>query len=359
MRKKQPASAAWEYGDEIKRVFTNKNTTATDEYPYILHALPDRKICPRKSFSGVVLESNIMNRAYYSESIEGFLARSEEDVLGRVVRRAAHDVELTQRDAWREQIRILKSALANYRGRGKVYFEYAIPRLGGRIDAVLLIGHVIFVLEFKVGAKKYERQALDQVCDYALDLKNFHETSHAPVIAPILIATAAKESDFKILRTLGGDELLSPLKCNAQTIAAAMDFVLQHTKGAKINPDAWEQGSYLPTPTIVEAAMALYGDHAVSAISRNDAGAVNLMETSRSVADIIQTAQEESRKVICFVTGVPGAGKTLVGLDIATKHMKSNSKLYSVFLSGNGPLVDVLREALAKDKVQRERKKAR
>src|SRR6185436_1750941 len=115
------------------------------------------------------------------------------------------------------------------------------------------------------------------------------------------------------------------------------------------------RGRYYPTPTIIEAAMALYGGHGVAEISRSDAGAVNLGRTSDAIAAIIASAKALTRKSVCFVTGVPGAGKTLVGLNIATRHIDKESELYSVFLSGNGPLVAILREALARDKVHREK----
>ena len=124
-----------------------------------------------------------------------------------------------------------------------------------------------------------------------------------------------------------------------------------------INRTQWEQGRYCPTPTIIEAAMALYNNHSVQEISRSDASAINLSQTSDSISNIIRSSKEKSRKSICFVTGVPGAGKTLVGLHVATIHFDKSNDLYSVFLSGNGLLVAILREALARNKVKREKKK--
>ncbi len=119
----------------------------------------------------------------------------------------------------------------------------------------------------------------------------------------------------------------------------------------------WENGRYCPTPTIIEAAMALYNGHSVSEISRSDASAINLSQTSDAISKIIRLSKENSQKSICFVTGVPGAGKTLVGLNIATIHIDKSNDLYSVFLSGNGPLVAILREALARDKVLRKKER--
>ncbi len=227
--------------------------------------------------------------------------------------------------------------------------------MGERIDVVLLVGPAIFVLEFKVGEKEFTSYALDQVCDYALDLKNFHETSHDRFVAPILISTRAEACEIQVGGTPQNDKLLFPIKCTPTTLNAAIDAVLIFAEGEDIEAKTWEEGHYCPTPTIIEAALALYRKHDVTDISRNDAGAKNLHETTQAISEIICSAKEHGNKAICFVTGVPGAGKTLIGLNIATKHMDAKSDLYSVFLSGNGPLVKVLQEALARDKVKREK----
>ncbi len=227
--------------------------------------------------------------------------------------------------------------------------------MGKRIDVVLLIESVIFVLEFKVGEKVYHSHSIDQVFDYALDLKNFHEESHERYIAPILISTQAKKVKTKIAITPHNDKLLYPIRSNVDALQEIIQEVLDHCKDPKIDVQKWESSRYSPSPTIIEAAMALYSGHSVTEISRTDASAKNLTKTSGTISKVIREAKEKSKKVICFVTGVPGAGKTLVGLDIATKHIDKNSELYSVFLSGNGPLVDILREALTRDKYEREK----
>ncbi|HEX9831290.1 MAG TPA: DUF2075 domain-containing protein, partial [Thermodesulfobacteriota bacterium] len=236
-----------------------------------------------------------------------------------------------------------------------IYFEYSIPRMGRRIDIVVIVGPVIFVLEFKIGEKEFPSYAIDQVWDYALDLKNFHETSHDSYIAPVLVATSAKVNAAIIATTAHNDKLLTPIKCNEELLNQVIVDVLRFSDGVEINPNEWETGRYQPTPNIIEAAMALYSGHAVQEISRSDASAINLGQTSDAVSEIIQFSKQNSVKSICFVTGVPGAGKTLVGLNIATKHINKDNDLYSVFLSGNGPLVAILREALARDKVKREK----
>jgi len=295
-----------------------------------------------------------MQREYYSDSIANFRETSPNEILGILAEKNEFPLEQTQRDAWLEEINILKKALLHF--EGAIYFEYSIPRMGKRIDVVLLIGPAIFVLEFKIGEKEFLPYAIDQVWDYALDLKNFHETSHACLIAPVLIATKAKSIQPIVSATLQNDKLLFPIMCNLELLDQVLTDVLLFTEDVNIDRTRWESGRYSPTPTIIEAAMALYNGHTVSDISSKSAEKINLSETSDAILEIIRISMEKSQKSICFVTGVPGAGKTLVGLNIATKPMKINTdRFYSVFLSGNGPLVSILREALARDKVRHEK----
>jgi hypothetical protein len=303
-----------------------------------------------------------MNRAYYSDTIASFLLKAPNEILGQLVRSstiAGASLDASQSDAWLHEIQILQDTLRPYCDSGKLYFEYSIPRLGKRIDVVALIASVIFVLEFKIGDKTFTASALDQVCDYALDLKNFHETSHTAAIAPVLVATDANVVTTCIAATPHGDNLLLPIKATPQTLGDAIHHALKFIDATKLDATTWETGRYCPTPTIVEAAMALYNGHSVSEISRSDASAINLTETSQTISHIIRSSRDEAKKSICFVTGVPGAGKTLVGLNIATQHVNKESELYSVFLSGNGPLVAILREALARDKVRHEKERGR
>jgi hypothetical protein len=290
-----------------------------------------------------------MKREYYSDSIQGFLKSNPNDILGLLLANSDFDVTQPQRGAWLEEISILKRILTNC--QGSIYFEYNIPRMGQRIDVILLIGPVIFVLEFKIGEKDYRTQAVDQAWDYALDLKNFHDTSHGKYISPILIASKGKSVAFTVSQGYRKDKLLLPISCNADSLGHVIQQVLSYSDGENIDRSEWEGGRYCPTPTIIEAAMALYRGHSVAEISRSDAGAINLKETSESIAEIIHNSKKNKCKSICFVTGVPGAGKTLVGLNIATIHIDKSNDLYSVFLSGNGPLVKILQEALARDKV--------
>lgn len=294
-----------------------------------------------------------MERAYYSASIDRFVAANPDEIFGILAGMDGFAIEQETKHAWKQEIEILQPLLSRY--SGKIYFEYAIPRMGKRIDVLLVIANVVFILEFKVGAIEYNRYALDQVWDYALDLKNFHETSHDLFIAPLLIATKAPDKPICLSQSLQNDDVLFPIHCNSQTLPLAIDNCLAYCDNRAIDIPAWEDGRYQPTPTIIEAAAVLYSGHSVEDISRSDASAINLAATSATLAEIIAQSQRDKVKSICFVTGVPGAGKTLVGLNIANQFRDQANELYSVYLSGNQPLVSVLIEALTRDRYQKEK----
>ncbi|TWT69729.1 DUF2075 domain-containing protein [Crateriforma conspicua] len=300
-----------------------------------------------------------MKRAYYSDSVANFLTENRNTILGHLVSNSDFAVENTQRDAWTYQIKLLKELLVGL--GGTIYFEYSIPRMGKRVDVLLLIGNAIFVVEFKVGDTQHWSGALNQVTDYALDLKNFHDASHDRFVVPILIATEAKASPVRIEPTPHRDGLLATVRSNGNNLGTIIREVQEFVESAaagdrtQIESSSWENGKYLPTPTIIEAAMALYNGHSVAEISRSDASGAELHRTTDTISTVIENARAGRYKAICFVTGVPGAGKTLIGLNIATRHLNDQSNTYSVFLSGNGPLVQILQEALARDKVARKK----
>ena len=296
-----------------------------------------------------------ISRWMYAAALSEFVQQDPQSILGTLLARSSGDVELNQRNAWEAQISLLKRlALPTHiLSNSTIYFELTVPRLGRRADIALLTHHVLFIIEFKVGETEFTQNALEQVWDYALDFKYFHDTSHAICIAPILVATAARPQPFPAVPIKYKDSIAEPLKASGDQITDAIEFGLINFFGPSIDRSVWERGRYLPTPTIIEAARALYAGHAVENISRTDAGAKNLATTSKSIASIIEKSLRLRRKSICFVTGVPGAGKTLVGLDVANRHLDPKSDAYSVFLSGNGPLVSVLREALARDDIER------
>jgi len=226
--------------------------------------------------------------------------------------------------------------------------------MGRRVDAALLLGPVVFVIEFKVGESAFERAAVDQVWDYALDLKNFHEASHSVSIIPILIATGATKS-VPVNLEADQDKVYRPMLVDPAGFRQAIDVALRTVTGEALDGQQWSDAPYHPTPTIIEAARALYAQHSVEAIARSDAGAQNLRVTSSRVEELVDEARAQKHKVICFVTGVPGAGKTLVGLNLATRRRDVGQPTHAVFLSGNGPLVAVLREALTRDEVARQK----
>jgi hypothetical protein len=290
--------------------------------------------------------------AWYRASIMDFLVDPSESVIGKLVTASQFPSSIGQRNAWLSQIELLKNWLEGY--SGEVLLEFTIPRLGSRIDAVVLIGPVVFVIEFKVGAADFDYAAVSQVWDYALDLKNFHEASHFARIVPILVATEAKTSPpLKV--DFADDLVCAPVRSQCSNVRTAIDMSLRQAIGNPIDPAAWSSAAYRPTPTIIEAARALYAKHSVQDIARHDAGARNLHLTSTRVDDLIRNSKANSRKSICFVTGVPGAGKTLVGLNIATQRRDESQPTHAVFLSGNEPLVAVLREALLRDEHARRR----
>lgn len=290
-----------------------------------------------------------MLRSYYQSSIQDFLFSSNDLILGNLAQHHEFALEDLQKNAWLAQIDILKANLVGI-AKGHLYFEYSIPRMGKRADNILIIRNLIFVIEFKVGESFYSTTAKNQVIDYCLDLKNFHSQSHDKKIIPILIATEADTQEI-IWEDVG--DLGAPICCHQYNLNKMILQTLAHYDvGMDINIQEWNQASYRPTPTIIEAAKALYQGHQVEDISRSDAGAINLKITSARIEHIIETTKEKRHKAICFLTGVPGAGKTLAGLNIANQRLKKDESEHSVFLSGNGPLVDVLREALIRQTVE-------
>lgn len=290
--------------------------------------------------------------AYYGGSIGDFLAESVDALIGKLTQASRlFSVDPSQTSAWTKSIEVLKDALRGYQGH--VLLEFDIPRLGSRVDAVVLSNGMIFPIEFKVGEKQFNRDAIDQAWDYALDLKNFHSASHDRVILPILVATEAHGNERPWGRP-HPDRVHPPACTRGDGLRGLFDQARSMYPGLPpIEGLIWGSSAYRPTPTIVEAARALYSEHSVEAISRSDAGARNLAVTSRRVEEIIENARRSRSKAIVFVTGVPGAGKTLVGLNIATQSRDEGSPTHAVFLSGNGPLVKVLREALVRDDVSR------
>ena len=268
-----------------------------------------------------------------------------------------YDTMATQKYAWIDEIRLLKNTLLSYADEeGWVVFEYTIPRLGKRIDVVVLLRERVFILEFKAGEVAFNRQDVDQVMDYALDLKNFHQGSANRMIVPILVATESSSYSTTVRASHYDDGVYEPLMTNAEGLPKVFEMVLRHELSMDSEAVAlvdWVRSRYAPTPTIIEAASALYSRHSVEEITRHEAEGEQLDRTTDYVLKVIHETKARRGKSICFVTGVPGAGKTLVGLNVAIKqseHATGENPDLAVYLSGNGPLVQVLTEALARDK---------
>lgn len=290
-------------------------------------------------------------REYYIDSINNFIVADEENVLGQLLIHDEFETSYLQKLAWKAEIQILKRQLEEF--HGDVIFEYTIPRMGHRVDTVCIIEGIIFLFEFKVGDNEYKKTTIDQVMDYALDLKYFHEESKRRYIVPICVST--KASVQKNEYNCCSDGIYNAILCNENNIGDNIHNILLQVRDKTLAGRTWIDSRYAPTPTIIEAAQSLYRNHGVDDISRNDAGAKNLTITTKAISNIIEDCKKNNRKAICFVTGVPGAGKTLAGLNIANERHHFDEDEHAVFLSGNGPLVDVLQNALATDRAKREK----
>ena len=291
-------------------------------------------------------------RSYYSATIAEFLQQSDSEILGIIHSNdISAETTIQQSNTWESEVHILKNQLRSF-SDGRIIFEYTIPRMGKRVDTVVLYKNIVFLLEFKVGDKEYRQSTYDQVYDYALDLRNFQKESHNKLIVPIMVSTNASRYQNTLTER---ERIIEPIRCNAQNLGVSIKYIAQQYNEPDFNYALWENSEYLPTPTIVEAAQALYRGHNVHEITRSDAGAENLTVTTDEINSIIEHSKANGRKSICFVTGVPGAGKTLVGLNIAIQRSDAQQGEHAVFLSGNFPLVTVLQEALARDKVEQEK----
>lgn len=298
-------------------------------------------------------------RCLFHSDFLSFLSQSTDSVFGMLCDSYHGDALTTTREAWKSEIKIMKGVLSALPDQtGQIIFEYDIPRLGKRIDVVLLYRGIVFCLEFKVGESKILEADVDQVLDYALDLKNFHKFSQEKVIVPILVATKFSDHTTSVQMSVYDDRVVNPLVTGERGLFDVIAQVLNRFPNeTSVNKD-WIISPYAPTPTIVEAAKTLYENHSVENITRHEADKVSTDQTISYILDVIHKSKLNREKSICFVTGVPGARKTLVGLDVAVKQTYQGKDTPvedegAVYLSGNGPLVAVLTEALAKDNYQK------
>jgi len=296
-----------------------------------------------------------------------FLNAPPDEVLGRLAHLYASlgfsSLLTTAIDAWKDQIPILKDAVRELisaredSSEWALLLEYVLPMRDRRPDAVILAGPAIFVLEFKVGAHSHDSAAMWQVQSYALDLRDFHPGCRGRAIVPILVATDAagdefperamqtqlREASLPVQRTNGAT--LGPCLCNQASI-----YCLPSLRA--IDATEWESANFSPTPSIIEAAQALFGGHTVEEISHAFSDTLDV--TSKCVVDAIEHSRRENCRTVCFITGIPGSGKTLVGLNaVHSPSLLKDERSSAIFLSGNGPLVKVIREALAREQVRR------
>lgn len=285
--------------------------------------------------------------AWWAGTLEELRRCSPDKIVGQLATRLVETHALsraTQLRAWQAEIVILAAALAGAPAHWRLLLEYPLLRLGKRIDAVLLTERAIFVLEFKIGATSFSPMDREQAEDYALDLFDFHAASRAHPIVPILVATSARDRPgqwplFTVPVTQVQDATADSLRdiitgCAARAPAAQ----------SPLDMGGWETAPYRPVPTIVEAARMLYARHGVSEIAAARADLTNLSRTTDAILQTIAEARAAHRHMIVFVTGIPGAGKTLCGLNAVFGPVPE-----AAFLTGNLPLVFVIRAALERD----------
>ena len=296
-------------------------------------------------------------RYYYSDKICDFLGRNVNEIIGSLTLSSAHDINEETSMSWVEEIETLKDALKPYADMGSVYFEYNIPRMGRRADVIAVIDGIVFILEYKTANQKFTRDAIIQVWDYALDLKNFQEGSFDRDLIPILVAPTEKDKNCRLELNHFEDNVYEPLMVNANRLQECIEKVLAaipHSTNIPSQDDKWAKSGYEPTPTIIEAAVALYEENTVEDITKHGG---DIDKASAELSKIIENCRANKRKAICFITGVPGAGKTLIGLNTAIDQFNRGEK--AVYLSGNFPLVEVLQEALTRDYVKRDKIRAK
>lgn len=305
-----------------------------------------------------------MKQAYYHSSIEDFLKINAHEVIGKLnLAGTAFATQYTiTTTSWASSIEILKKSfleLLEVDDKIKnwhILLEYEIPRLSSRIDAVVIADDLIFVIEFKYDRKKYESADIRQVEDYANDLFDFHLESKNRIIIPVLLAPYAKSIGIDI--QMKNSIYIKPcLKSNEINFSEVIyNAYLNYHVSEKLFIDShkWEQSEYKPTPTIIQAARALFAGKKVESITKSDADNIDLATTTKYLIEKINEARANNSKIICFVTGVPGAGKTLVGLNVVhEKEAYGGDDFNTAYFSGNGPLIKVLSEALSRDHYDR------
>lgn len=298
------------------------------------------------------------SRAFYAASVGSFLQQDPTAIIGALSERhvAFHaSAEAEQVKAWRREIEILAAAFEQIGPRcydWSLLLEYPLLRLGKRLDAVVLSPGVVHVVEFKIGAKRFTGADRLQTEMYAQALRDFHEVAQRGRIVPILCAEGASATSGA-LRVF--DQVADLIEVGASGLADALLLGVIPAEGVA-ETGSWgefDHSAYRPTPNIVEAARALYSGHEIAEIGRGDAADEELQRAAVTLNEIVDQARIDRTKTVCFVTGAPGAGKTLLGLNLALSATAGEGA--SALLSGNRPLVHVLTEALAEDASRRNR----
>jgi len=300
--------------------------------------------------------------AFFHSTVHEFLATDPTTILGKLNLQATDSVSTLRRStvvSWERTISVLKMALAQALAEPLgadnwgLLLEYEIPRRNRRIDAVLLTGALVLVLEFKTGEAGNEASARRQAEHYAVELRDFHHESRGLRIVPIVISKSAAEFAPPVGEPTG-DFVGAVLVCNNNSLASAIRYAcstnLSAISGPQVEVEVWNKSAYQPIPNIIEAAQLLFAKQSVREFSHAHADVFNLTKTTDVLIAAVERAQREKRKIICFVTGVPGAGKTLAGLNaVHSPELMRNNRPVGAFLSGNVPLVKVITEALALD----------
>lgn len=301
---------------------------------------------------------------YYVATVQQFLIQSRSEIIGILLAGIQHEqfstFHLKAAEAWEDEIETLKRALNETTGAHPaalnwgIVLEYVIPRRQKRVDAVVLMGNVVCAFEFKTSIA--DIGSCRQVEDYALDLRDFHSASKGLRIMPIVVAP---EFSGRIPACIGGDWVAQVQWCTPVTLASTLLSISQcclQPDSQQINVENWSVGKYHAVPTIVEAALAIFAGMEVREIAHSHASAENLTSTVDEVVRLAKMAKEATQRIICFVSGVPGSGKTLAGLRaVHDPELQRDAAMAPTFLSGNGPLVKILRAALAEDMKERQK----
>ena len=308
------------------------------------------------SYAASSIDNAAVGRSFYSAIVRQFLNENPAAIVGRLSSRhvAFHAAaEAKQIRAWEREIELLRAAFEEMDEVAMdwiILIEVPLLRLGKRLDVVLLVPGIVAVIEFKIGATRFESADKAQTEAYAHSLRDFHLASQRRLVVPILCAERAPDGPVTIVEA---DRVVDLVLTNGRLLARAFAALLPLINGNADPLDAigFDLSPYRPTPTIIEAAQALYAGHEIADIGRGDAGDAELQSAAKALQAIAARAEAERTHIVCFVTGAPGAGKTLLGLDLALRSRSGTRP--AALLSGNRPLVHVLTEALATDRAAR------